>query len=291
MEAPTMVQAKTDLAESLTEAPVAIGLTLIDTDTVIEERQLADVDGPALLKLLSALPAKHPSRATVRARTIRTWMPLAYSLASRFHGRGEAPDDLAQTAAIGLIKAVDRFDPQRGVAFSAYAVPTILGEIRRHFRDRTWAVGVPHDMRDRSLRVDRAVDRLAEQLHRQPSVAEIAAALDLGEEDVLEALQAGGAHRALSFDEPRGTDGESLATLADSIGVAERGFDHVEGQATFDALLESVTAREREVLRMRFQHDMRQAEIAAAIGVSQMHVSRIIRLALTRLRDLTEAVV
>jgi len=225
-----------------------------------------------------------------RETLIERFLPLARSLALRYQRSGEPLDDLLQVAALGLIKAVDRFDPQRGIAFSAYAVPTILGEIKRHFRDRTWAVGVPHDMRDRSLRVDRAVDGLAERLHRQPSVAEIAAALDLGEEDVLEALQAGGAHRALSFDEPRSTDGESLATLADSIGVAERGFDHVEGQVTFDALLESVTAREREVLRMRFQHDMRQAEIAAAIGVSQMHVSRIIRLALTRLRDLTEAV-
>jgi len=219
---------------------------------------------------------------------IEHFLPLARSLALRYQRSGEPLDDLLQVAALGLIKAVDRFDPQRGVAFSAYAVPTILGEIRRHFRDRTWAVRVPHDMRDLALRVDRAVDRLAERLHRQPSVAEIAAALHLGEEDVLEALQAGGAHRALSFDEPRNTDGEGPATLADSIGVAERGFDHVEGQVTFDALLESVTAREREVLRMRFEHDMRQAEIAAAIGVSQMHVSRIIRMALTRLRDATE---
>lgn len=220
---------------------------------------------------------------------IERFLPLARSLALRYRRSGEPLDDLLQVAALGLIKAIDRFDPQRGVAFSAYAVPTILGEIRRHFRDRTWAVGVPRDMRDLALRVDRAVDRLAEQLHRQPSVAEITAALGLGEEDVLEALQAGGAHRALSFDEPRGTEGESPATLADSIGVAERGFDHVEGRATFDALLESVTAREREVLRMRFEHDMQQAEIGAAIGVSQMHVSRIIRRALTRLRVITEA--
>jgi RNA polymerase sigma-B factor len=220
---------------------------------------------------------------------IERFLPLSRSLALRYQRSGEPLDDLLQVAALGLIKAIDRFDPQRGIAFSAYAVPTILGEIRRHFRDRTWDVGVPHDLRDLALRVDRTVDRLAEQLHRQPSVAEIAAALDLSQEDVLEALQAGGAHRALSFDEPRRTEGESVATLADSIGVAERGFDHVEGQVTFDALLASVTAREREVLRMRFEHDMRQAEIAAAIGVSQMHVSRIIRLALTRLRDATEA--
>jgi RNA polymerase sigma-B factor len=220
---------------------------------------------------------------------IERFLPLTRSLALRYQRSGEPLDDLLQVAALGLIKAVDRFDPQRGIAFSAYAVPTILGELRRHFRDRTWAVGVPHDLRDRARRVDHTVDHLTEQLHRQPSVAEIAAALDLGEEDVLEALQAAGAHRALSFDEPRGTEGESPATLADSIGVAERGFDHVEGQALFDALLESVTAREREVLRMRFEHDMQQAEIGAAIGVSQMHVSRIIRGALTRLRVITDA--
>jgi RNA polymerase sigma-B factor len=220
---------------------------------------------------------------------IERFLPLARSLALRYQRSGEPLDDLLQVAALGLIKAIDGFDPQRGIAFSAYAVPTILGEIRRHFRDRTWAVRVPHDMRDLALRVDRTVDRLAEQLHRQPSVAQIAAAVGIGEEEVLEALQARSAHRALSFDEPRGVEGDGLTTLADSIGVAERGFEHVEGRVTFDALLESVTARERAVLRMRFEHDMQQAEIAAAIGVSQMHVSRIIRLALTRLRVVTDA--
>jgi RNA polymerase sigma-B factor len=237
----------------------------------------------ALFERLAAFGEAHD-----RDLLIERFLPLARSLALRYQRSGEPLEDLLQVAALGLIKAVDRFDPQRGVAFTAYAAPTILGEIRRHFRDRTWAVRVPHDMRDLALRVDRTVDDLAERLHRQPSVAEIAAAVGLGEEDVLEALQAGGAHRALSFDEPWGTDGESLATLADSIGISERGFDHVEGQVTFDARLESVTAREREVLRMRFEHDMRQAEIAAAIGVSQMHVSRIIRVALARLRDASE---
>ena len=224
-----------------------------------------------------------------RDELIERFLPLARSLALRYQRSGEPLDDLLQVAALGLIKAIDRFDPQRGIPFSGYAVPTILGEIRRHFRDLTWAVRVPHDMRDLALRVDRTVERLAEQLHRQPSVAEITAAVGLGEEDVLEALQAGSAHRALSFDEPRGAEGESFPTVADSIGAPERGFDHVEARVTFDALLESVTAREREVLRMRFEHDMQQAEIAAAIGVSQMHVSRIIRRALTRLRDITEA--
>ena len=220
---------------------------------------------------------------------IERFLPLARSLALRYQRSGEPLDDLLQVAALGLIKAIDGFDPQRGIAFSAYAVPTILGEIRRHFRDRTWAVRVPHDMRDLALRVERTVNRLAEQLHRQPSVAQIAAAVGVGEEDVLEALRAGSAYSAVSFDEPRGTEGDGLTTLADSIGIADRGFEHVEGRVTFDALLESVTARERAVLRMRFEHDMQQAEIAAAIGVSQMHVSRIIRLALTRLRVVTDA--
>ncbi|MGH2942956.1 MAG: SigB/SigF/SigG family RNA polymerase sigma factor [Solirubrobacteraceae bacterium] len=219
---------------------------------------------------------------------IERYLPMARSLALRYRRSGEPLDDVLQVAAIGLIKAVDGFDPARGIAFSAYAVPTILGEIKRYFRDRTWAVSVPRDMQELSLRVDRAVGRLAEQLARQPSVAEITMAVGASEEDVLEALQAGGAYRALSFDEPRGGDDEQAATLADSIGVPEHGFGSVEARATFDALLEMVTVREREVLRMRFEQDMAQAEIGAAIGVSQMQVSRIIRKALARLRFATD---
>ncbi|MEA2153924.1 MAG: polymerase sigma-B factor [Solirubrobacteraceae bacterium] len=230
--------------------------------------------------LFERLAADGDPRA--RAALIERFMPLARSLALRYQRSAEAFDDLLQVAALGLIKAVDGFDPQREIAFSSYAVPTILGEIKRHFRDRTWAVRVPRDLQELSLRVDKAVGELAETLQRQPSVAEIAVRVDATEEGVLEALQAGGAHRALSFEARRGAD-DDAATLGDSIGLDEHGFDRAEERATLEALLVTVSARERAVLRMRFEHDMTQAEIGEVIGVSQMQVSRIIRQALARM--------
>jgi RNA polymerase sigma-B factor len=226
--------------------------------------------------------------ARAREALIERFMPLARSLALRYQRSYEPLDDLLQVASMGLIKAVDGFDPRRDIAFSSYAVPTILGEIKRHFRDRTWAVRVPRDLQELSLRVDRAVGELAEKLHRQPSVVEIAEAVAADEERVLEALQAGGAYRALSFDAPRGAE-EDAATLADSIGFDEDGFDRAEDRATLSALLGMVSEREREVLRMRFEQDKTQAEIGEIIGVSQMQVSRIIRQALARLRVAIDA--
>ncbi len=213
------------------------------------------------------------------------FMPLARSLAARYQRSGEPFDDLLQVASLGLVKAIDRFDAGREIAFSSYAVPTILGEIKRHFRDRTWAVRVPRGLQELSLKVERAVGKLSEQLHRQPSVTEVAAEVGATEEDVLEALQAGGAYRAMSFEAPSGGGDEDSATLADSVGTREDGFDRAEERATIHALMHALDAREREVLHMRFEHDMTQAEIGAAVGVSQMQVSRIIRQALQRLRD------
>ena len=222
-----------------------------------------------------------------RDELVERFLPLASQLARRYQRASEPLDDLLQVASIGLIKAIDRFDPGREIAFSSYAVPTILGEIKRHFRDRTWAVRVPRDLQELTLRVDKAVDELFDELQRQPSVGEIAQAVGAADEEVLDALQAGGAYRAISFDMPRAfeVDGAARATIADSIGVDERGFDRAEDRALLANLLGSVTAREREVLRMRFEQDMTQAEIGAAIGVSQMQVSRLIRKAITELRD------
>jgi RNA polymerase sigma-B factor len=215
---------------------------------------------------------------------IERFLPLARSLALRYRRSGEPLDDLLQVASIGLIKAIDRFDVDRKMQFSTYAVPTILGEIKRYFRDRTWAVYVPRGLKELSLRVDRAVGELAEEHRRQPSVAEITAAVGASEEYVLEALQAGGAHHALSFDAPSGAADEGAVTLADSIGIDEHGFDRAEERAMVLALLAMLNARERAVLRMRFEQDMTQAEIGVIIGVSQMQVSRIIRQAIGRVR-------
>jgi RNA polymerase sigma-B factor len=219
-----------------------------------------------------------------RDQLVERFLPLARQLARRYQRASEPLDDLLQVASLGLIKAIDRFDLEREIAFSSYAVPTILGEIKRYFRDRTWAVRVPRDLQELTLKVDRAVAELADQRRRQPSVAEIGQAIGADDEAVLEALQAGGAYRAVSFDAPRGASDDEPATLGDSIGV-----NRAEERATLASLLAGVTPREREVLRMRFEEDMTQAQIGEVIGVSQMQVSRVIRQALTRLRLIADA--
>jgi RNA polymerase sigma-B factor len=221
-----------------------------------------------------------------REQLATRYMPLARSLALRYQRSTEPFDDLLQVASLGLVKAIDGFDPQREIAFSSYAVPTILGEIKRYFRDRTWAVRVPRGLQELSLRVDRAIGKLAEDLHRQPSVGEIATAVGCDEESVLEALQAGGAYRTVSFDAPRRSD-DDTTTLGESIGVDECGFDRAEERAMLTHLMAHITPRERAVLRMRFEEDLTQAEIGEVIGVSQMQVSRIVRQALDRLRAVT----
>ena len=232
--------------------------------------------------------AADPSDARAREALVARYMPLARSLARRYQRAGDPLDDVLQVASLGLIKAIDRFETSRDIAFSSYAVPTILGEIKRYFRDCTWAVRMPRDLQELTLRVDRAVARLAEERHRQPSVREIAVALGETEEAVLDALQAGDAYRAVSLDAPRAHGDDGVATLGECIGAGEDGFACAEDRATIERLLRILTDREREILHMRFSLDMTQAEIGAVVGVSQMQVSRVIRRALERLRTLAE---
>jgi RNA polymerase sigma-B factor len=219
-----------------------------------------------------------------RELLVERFLPLARQLARRYQRPEEPFDDLFQVACLGLVKAIDRFDLGRDVAFSSYAVPTILGEIKRYFRDRTWSVRVPRDLQELALKVDRKVSELSTDLRRQPTVSEIAAAVGLEEEDVLEALEASGAYRATSLSTPRGNEDEAGETLGDTVGTAEHGFGLAEDRATLDQLMRAVTPREREVLRLRFEEDLTQAEIGERIGVSQMQVSRIIRQSIARLR-------
>jgi RNA polymerase sigma-B factor len=224
-----------------------------------------------------------------REALVERFLPLARQLARRYQ-RGEEPlDDLIQVASLGLVKAIDRFDAERDVAFSSYAVPTILGEIKRHFRDRTWSVRVPRDLQELSLKVDRAVVSMSKELQRSPTVSELAEKLDLNEEQVLEAMEASGAYRATSLSTPRGGGDEQTDTLADTVGTEEHGYDLAEDRATLGRLLQTITPREREVLRLRFEEDLTQAEIGERIGVSQMQVSRLIRQALSRLRAAARA--
>jgi RNA polymerase sigma-B factor len=226
-------------------------------------------------------------RETERDALFERYLPLARSLAARYRHTSEPFDDLLQVASLGLLKAIDRFDLDRGIAFSSYAVPTILGELKRHFRDRTWSVRVPRDLQELVLKVDGTVSDLGRELHRAPTVTEISQRLSVAEEDILEAMQAGGAYRATSLETPRGD--EEGDTLADSLGTDEDGFAQAEHRATLDRLLSAVGPREREVLRLRFQEDLTQAEIGERIGVSQMQVSRLIRQAVARLRVMAEA--
>jgi RNA polymerase sigma-B factor len=219
-----------------------------------------------------------------REMLVERFLPLARQLARRYQRPEEPFDDLFQVACLGLVKAIDRFDLEREVAFSSYAVPTILGEIKRYFRDRTWSVRVPRDLQELALKVDRAVSELSLDLHRQPTVEEIGAKVGADEEDVLEALEASGAYKATSLESPRGSEEESGDTLGDTLGTEEHGFALAEDRATIEHLMRSITPREREVLHLRFAEDLTQAEIGERIGVSQMQVSRIIRQSVGRLR-------
>jgi RNA polymerase sigma-B factor len=220
-----------------------------------------------------------------RELLVERFLPLARALARRYQRAGEPFDDLFQVACLGLVKAIDRFDPGRDVAFSSYAVPTMVGEIKRYLRDRTWSVRVPRGLQELALRVDKNVVELFSDLHRQPTVAQIAHAATATEEQVLEALQASVAHRATSLQTPRAGEDEAGDTLAST----ERGFGLAEDRATLAKLLRAVTPREREVLRLRFEEDLTQREIGQRIGVSQMQASRIMRHSIARLRTTARA--
>jgi len=223
-----------------------------------------------------------------RAQMIERHLGLARHLALRYSDSAEPLEDLIQVASLGLVKAVDRFDPTRGVSFSTFAVPTIQGELRRHFRDRGWSVHVPRDLKEAAVKVRRAI---AQHSGRAPTPAELAQATGLSMEDVLEALEAGGAQRALSLDAPAGGEPgeESGATLGDLLDDGGDEFEAARDRATYARLVRVLDEREREVLRLRFEEDLTQSEIGARIGVSQMQVSRVIRAALARLREAAEA--
>jgi RNA polymerase sigma-B factor len=219
-----------------------------------------------------------------REELVERLLPLARRMARRYRRSEEPLDDLVQVATLGLIKAIDRFDPARETAFSSYAVPTMLGELKRYFRDNGWAVHVPRGMQERVMAVDAAVKHLSRDLGRSPSVSEIARAIDSSTEQVLEAMEAAGAYDAVSLDSFRFGDEGDGETYAESIGFEDERLDLVEYGATIAPTLRALPPRDRIVLRLRFVEDLTQAEIAERVGVSQMHVSRLLRRALERLR-------
>jgi RNA polymerase sigma-B factor len=219
-----------------------------------------------------------------REALVERFLPLARQLARRYQHGGEQLDDLVQVASLGLLKAIDRFDPARETAFSSFAVPTILGELKRHFRDKGWSVRVPRDLQELTVRVDRVTEQLARELGRAPTLAEVAERTGHTEEQVLEAREAAGAYRAVSLDRPRDDDEEGEGTVGSAMGTEDPGFGVAEDAATVQRLMRVLSEREREVLRLRFAEDLTQSEIGLRVGVSQMHVSRLIRQAISQLR-------
>ena len=221
-----------------------------------------------------------------RDALIERFLPLARSIARRYEtSSGEPLDDLVQVASLGLVKAIDGYDPSRGVAFSSYAVPTIAGELKRYFRDRTWAIRPPRDLQELALRVEAAARELTARLDRSPTVAELACALQTGEEQILEALQARRSRSTVSLSTPTSVGPDPGMVLQDTLGSSDDGYGCVEDRVTLERLLRFVSPRARLVLRLRFERDLTQAEIGELLGVSQMQVSRVIRAAISQLSD------
>ena len=212
------------------------------------------------------------------------FLPLARQLAARYAHTNESFDDLFQVACLGLVNAVDRFDSTRGIAFSSYAVPTILGELKRYFRDKTWSVRVPRDLQELGLAVERAGERLTARLGRPPTVDEVADAVGAAREAVLEAREALSAYHAGSLEGSRSgrADDDPLLSV---LGCDEDGYDRVEQRVLLDGMLRRLTRRERDIVRLRFVDDLTQTRIAEEVGLSQMQVSRVLRRSLDRLRE------
>jgi len=224
-----------------------------------------------------------------REELIDRFLPLARKLARRYAGPREPFEDLMQVASLGLVKAVDRFDTERGTAFSSFAVPTILGELKRYFRDLGWSVHVPRGAQELALKVEEAQQQLTTRTGRPPSVQELAQYLEMAIEDVLDALETASAHHSTSLDAPRDDGEDDSGSLADAFGQEDDRYELVDASVTIATAARQLSARERRVLVLRFVEDLTQTQIAEQIGVSQMQVSRILRRALARLRELTQS--
>lgn len=233
-----------------------------------------------LLRDLASLPDDDPRRSAVRDELVTMHLPLVQHLARRYQGRGESLEDLVQVGTVGLLQAVDRFDPDRGTELSTFATPTILGEIRRHFRDRTWAVRVPRGLQELQARVTAMADTLTRELQRPPTVRELADALDVSTDHVLEALEARHAYSTDSID----GDPDDASAWSDRLGWTDPAFDAIEEREALRPLLQALSARDQRIIALRFGQNMSQARIAEELGISQMQVSRLLARALAELR-------
>jgi RNA polymerase sigma-B factor len=229
---------------------------------------------------------RHKDRAA-RDELIERFLPLARKLARRYVQSSEPYEDLVQVASLGLVKAVERFDPDRGFAFSSFAVPTIVGELKRYFRDTAWALHVDRGAQERARKITDAQQKLSSRTGRMPTVDELAQYLEMSQEEVLDGLQTAEAYGAVSLDAPLSTEDDEDSSRLDAIGEADQRLELVDDHATLFAAARHLPAREREILFLRFGEDLTQSEIAERVGVSQMQVSRLLRRSLHRLRDLT----
>ncbi|MFI5531820.1 RNA polymerase sigma factor SigF [Kitasatospora sp. NPDC051853] len=254
-----------------------------------ELREVAPADARDLTRVLlvrlAGLEEGTREYSYVRSSLVELNLSLVRFAMRRFGAHRENPEDLLQVGAVGLIKAIDRFDPERGVEFTTFAIPTILGEIRRHFRDTTWAVHVPRRLQELRLTLAKAQDALAHRLDRAPTVAELAEHLELSQEEVIEGLNAANAHTTDSLDVPAGDDEGGPGALAARLGGADERLGLVEDLVSLQPLIAALPERERLVLSLRFTHDLTQSQIGARLGLSQMHVSRLLARTLKRLRE------
>jgi RNA polymerase sigma-B factor len=220
---------------------------------------------------------------SAREQLVERHLPLVRALARRYAGRGEPLEDIEQVGAIGLLKAIDRYELSREVALTTYATPNVVGEIKRHFRDRGWTIRIPRGLQELNSRMSGCIERLTGKLGRSPTVAELATELDATAEQVLEALEAGSAYAPMSLSASPSSEGE-LDPL-EALGSPDEGFDRSEERVTLEPALLELPEREREILRKRFEEGLTQTQIADQVGISQMHVSRLIRKSLTQMRE------
>lgn len=253
--------------------------------TVLMEKRNATMVDPGMLgehELLEAYCKHGDNRA--RDELITRYLPLVYGISRRYCQRGEQLEDLVQVGCIGLIKAIDRFDLDRGVALSTYATPNIIGEIKRYFRDKGWSVKVPRGLLELNMQIEHMAGNLAGTNHRTPTVKELADAIEASPEEVMEAIEAGRSRNSLSLDHSISGDGEDERMPMEMIGGLESGFDSADQRMFIEPGFAKLTMRERSILHQRFFEGLTQSQIAANIGVSQMHVSRLIRRALAKVR-------
>ncbi|WP_422749093.1 RNA polymerase sigma factor SigF [Mycobacterium sp. WMMD1722] len=242
-------------------------------------------DVAEMFRVLQGLEADTPKFQRQRDRIVERCLPLADHIARRFDGRGEPRDDLVQVARVGLVNAVIRFNVDAGSDFVSFAVPTIMGEVRRHFRDNSWSVKVPRRLKELHLRLGSATAELSQRLGRAPTASELAEELGMDRDEVVEGLVAGSSYNTLSIDSGGNSGNEDAPAIADTLGDVDTGLDQIENREALRPLLASLPERERTVLLLRFFENLTQTQIAERVGISQMHVSRLLAKSLAKLRD------